>query len=195
MAQHIDSVASSSIPKVTEAEFFAAMLPGDLVFCWGAANISKGIEKFTGGPSHVLKVWLPWSTGPWLTLESEIDHGVRVGQFADYMKYPGDIVLCRRSITLSQVESELSFGTTLLDYKYDTIEFASLIARRFSSKFPLIQPKNELYCSGLQQAIAEESIPFNVPNQPWATPEQLFTETTVIPICARLKGTYSDHQT
>jgi hypothetical protein len=188
MADHIDSVATSNIPKVTRAELFSTMQPGDLFFCWGDVSISRGIEKFTEGPSHVLKVWT-YPAGPWLTLESEIDHGVRFGQFADYLSYPGDIVLCRRPLTISQIEAEIAFGATLLDYKYNTIEFASLVARKVSTRFPLIQPAKELYCSGLQQAIAAFSVPYGVPDKPWATPEQLFTDASVTAVCALMKGT------
>lgn len=186
MAQHIDSVAASNIPKVSQAAFYDAMRPGDLVCCWGDEAISHGIENFTGGPSHILKVWLPWADGPWLTLEAEIDHGVRIGPFADYMAYPGDLVLCRRPLTLEQIKDELTFGATLLDYKYDSVEFASLVARRFLNRLPVIQPERELYCSGVQQAIALKSIPFKVPDRPWATPEQLFTEASMTAVCALL---------
>ena len=185
MAQHIDSVAGSSIPQVTRAKLYTLIRPGDLVFCWGNVKISNAIERVTGGPSHVLKAWT-FPAGPWLTLEAEFGHGVRFGQFADYMTYPGDIVLCRRPLTIDQVDAEISFGATLLDYKYDSIEFASLVARRLSTRFPLIQPKNELYCSGLMQAVAAVSVPFSVPDSPWATPEQLFTDPSVTTICAVL---------
>lgn len=195
MAAPIKSVASSGIPLVSKDAFYAQMAPGDLVFTWGAdALISKGIEDFTGeagfkGPSHVMKVWLPWENGPWLTLEAEIGKGVRFGNFADYADgYKGDIVLCRRwKLTFDQIRSEIEFGSTLLDYKYDTIEFASIIARKLSNKFPLIQPDGQLYCSGLQQAVAVKSIPFDVPDHPWATPQQLFTESSVAPVCGLLQ--------
>jgi hypothetical protein len=185
MAAHIQSVATSGVPQVTAAELFETMRPGDLFFCWGSVAISKGIEQFTGGPSHVFKVWLPFATGPWLTLEAEFGEGVRFGQFSDYLAYPGDIILCRRELTLAQVEAELALGATLLDYKYDTVEFASLVARHFSTRFPLIQPKDELYCSGLQQAVA--AVPFAIPDKPWATPEQLFTDDSVKTICALMQ--------
>lgn len=190
MAIAIQSIAASTIPKVDAAAFFAAMRPGDLVFCWGDAAISHAIEEFTGGgPSHVLKVWLPWpGLAPWLTLEAEINHGVRFGQFEDYVNYPGDLVLCRRDLTLDQVEAEIAFGASLLDFKYDYIEFASLVARKLSTRFPLIQPQHELYCSGLQQAIAAKSVPFSVPDKPWATPEQLYTDPSVVAVCALLKA-------
>jgi hypothetical protein len=189
MAQHIQFVRTSGIPQVTKVELFSEMRPGDLVFCWGNIPISHGIEQFTGGPSHVLKVWLPFATGPWLTLEAEYSNGVRFGPFSDYLSYPGDIVLCRRPLTLDQVEAELTFGSTLLDYKYDSIEFVSLVARRFINKFPLFQPQKELYCSGLMQAIAAVSLPFDIPDKPWATPGQLYEDASVTAICALLEGT------
>jgi hypothetical protein len=187
MATHINSVATSGLPLVTSAVFYSLMQPGDLIFCWGSGGISKGIEDFTSGPSHILKVWLANDSWPWSTCESEITNGVRWGKFADYMSYPGDIVLCRRPLTIAQIEAEIEFSQTLLDDKYDSIEFASLVARRLSDKFPIIQPKNELYCSGLQQAIAAVSVPFAVPDKPWATPEQLFTEASVTTICGLLQ--------
>ena len=174
---------------VTRAQWWQSLRPGDLVFCWGRGLISGGIEAFTGGPSHVLKVWLPFPTGPWLTLEAEEPQGVRYGPFADYMKYPGDLVLARRPLTLAQVEAELAFGATLLDYKYDAVEFASLVGRRFINRFPLVQPAKELYCSGLQQAVAAVSVPFSAPSTPWATPEQLYTDPSVTALCALLEGT------
>lgn len=189
MAEPIQSVAASTIPKVGAAGLFAAMQPGDLVFCWGCEPISQAIEKFTAGPSHVLKVWLPWpGLAPWLTLEAEYGRGVRFGQFEDYLSYPGDLVLCRRALTLDQVKAEIAFGAGLLDFKYDTIEFASLVARKLSTRFPLIQPDGQLYCSGLQQAIAAKSVPFNIPDKPWATPEQLYTDPSVVAVCAQLKS-------
>ncbi len=188
MAAHIDSVATSGIPQVNVAGLYFALRPGDLLFCWGSEYVSAGIEKFTGGPSHVLKAWLPWSTAPWLTLEAEFAKGVRVGKLEDYTRYAGDVVLCRRPLTIPQVEAELQLGFSLLDDGYDTIEFVSLVARRFVDRFPLLQPPDELYCSGLQQVIAQASVPFNVPTRPWATPEQLLTDPSVRTVCALLQG-------
>lgn len=189
MAQHIDSVATSGIPLVNQAQFYAEMRPGDMVFGWGSSPIiDKGIEGFTGGPSHVLKVWLPWATSPWVTLEAEFGYGVRIGPFADYMAYSGDLVLCRRPLNQLQLLDELTCGISLLDYKYDSIEFASLIARRVCDRLPLIQPPNQLYCSALMQAIAMKSIPFKVPDRPWADPEQIFTEDSVKTVCGMLQG-------
>ena len=187
MAQHIASVATSGLPLVAETQFWPLMQPGDLVFCWGDELISKGIEKFTGGPSHVLKAWT-FPGGPWLTAEAEEGHGFRFGQFADYMAYPGDIVLCRRPLSIEQVTREIAFAATLLDYKYANIEFPELVAQRFLNRFPLAMPKDEVVCSGSQQVLAAVSVPFGMPDVPWATPEQLFTDPSVTAICGRLKG-------
>jgi hypothetical protein len=193
MAKRIESVASSSTPKVSREQFMAAMIPGDLVCCWGRDPvISEGIELFTGGkgykgPSHILKVWRPFAGCPWLTAEAQIGRGVHFGRWDDYLSYDGDIVLCRRSLTPAQVRAEIELCTTLLDYKYDAIEFVSLVARRISDRFPLIQPSGELYCSGLQQVLATASIPFSVPDKPWATPEQLWEEASMVPVCALVK--------
>jgi hypothetical protein len=194
MAQHIESVATSGISLATRDQFMAAMIPGDIVCTWGRDPIiSEGIELFTGGkgykgPSHILKVWRPFAGGPWLTAEAQFGRGVHFGRWDDYLGYQGDLVLCRRPLTPAMVQAEIELCTTLLDYKYDTIEFVSLVARRLSDRFPLIQPAHELYCSGLQQVLATASIPFALPEKPWADPEQLFTESSMTAICGLLEG-------
>lgn len=196
MAEHIESVATSSIPKVTKAEFYAECRGGDLVFCWGQEAISKVIEGIAGGPSHVLKIWTPWAGAPWLTLEAtfpsnraESQSGVHVGLFQDYMDgYDGDLVLCRRPLTQEQIEAELNFGLTLLDDNYDWKEEVSIAFRKLIPFAPVIRPRGELYCSGLQQVIAEKTIPFRTYGPDWNTPEQDFTDPSVTAICARLKG-------
>lgn len=116
MAQHIDSVAASTIQKVTKAQFYTLMRPGDLVFCWNRAAISLGIEKFTGGPSHVLRVWTADWAREWLTCEATIDQGVHYGRFSDYMdRYNGDLVLCRRPIlTPQQRDQEMRNSVALI---------------------------------------------------------------------------------
>jgi hypothetical protein len=190
MAQHIDSVAGSSLPKVTKAQFWQLLRPGDRIFCWGQPLISRGIEDFTAGPSHVLQLWLPWPTAPWLTQEAVYGHGVRVGVLSrDYVGvYDGDLVLCRRPLSDSQVRTEIETGFDFIGEKYDTIEFASMVARKISDKFPLIQPANELFCSGFDQVKAEKTVPYEAPSRPWATPEQLFSDPKTADICALLKG-------
>jgi hypothetical protein len=193
MAQHIESVATSGISLATREQFMAAMIPGDIVCCWGKGDlISEGIELFTGGkgyegPSHILKVWRPFAGGPWLTAEAQFGRGVHFGRWDDYLAYKGDLVLCRRALTPAMVQAEIELCTTLLDYTYDSVEFVSLVAQRVDRRFPLIQPPGQLYCSGLQQVLATASIPFDLPDRPWATPEQEFTESSMTAICALLE--------
>lgn len=164
------------------------------MFCWGNTKVSKIIEDLSGGPSHVLKIWLPWPTSPWLTLEatfpskdSESNGGVHIGMFSDYVDgYAGDLVLCRRSLTEDQIQQELNFGFSLLDYDYNWKEEVSIAFRKLIPFAPVVKPKKELYCSGLQQVIAEKTIPFKTYGPDWNTPEQDFIDPTVTPVCALL---------
>lgn len=192
MAQHIESVRNSDIPKVDKATLYSMCKGGDLVFCWGNELIGKGIEAVAGGPSHVLKIWIPPWSDQWLTLESTAERGVHVGKFSDYVdNYDGDIVLCRRpALTQAQIFAELNLGFALLDDNYDFIEEASIAVRKLSlfSKLPTIKPKDELYCSGLQQAISVNTIPFATYGVDWNTPEQDFIDPSVETVCALLGG-------
>jgi len=192
MAQHIDSVVVSTIPKVDKATFYEQCRGGDLVFCSGQAKISKAIEGVSKSPfSHVLMIWIPpWST-QWLTLESTDDKGVHVGKFSDYVdKYDGPLVLCRRpALTLDQIEEQLNIGFSLLDDKYDYAEEGSIALRKIKwlSKLPDIKPKTELYCSGLMQAISISTLPYKTYDVDWNTPEKDFIDSTVETVCALMR--------
>lgn len=194
MAQHIDSVRASDIPKVDKATLYSLCKGGDLVVCWGNARISKAIEAVAGGPSHILKIWTPWPGAPWLTLEAtfpsstQSKSGVHIGLFSDYVdSYCGDLVLCRRpALTQAQIFEELNAGFALLDDNYNWREEVSIACRKLIPFAPVIKPVNELYCSGLQQAIAEKTIPFATHGPDWNTPEQDFTDPSVVAICALL---------
>jgi len=186
MATHINGVRGSGIPVVSQNQFYDLMLPGDEVYCWGRSLVSTAIEDFSKGPSHCFKVWLPVSNGPWATFEATTSKGVRFGKVSDYMSYNGDMVLCRRPISFKQVEAELALAVTLLDDGYDLIEFATLVGRLFDKRFPVIQPSTQLYCSAALQVIATASKPYLAPEHPWATPEQLFTDPSVVTVCALL---------
>ncbi|MGC1784465.1 MAG: hypothetical protein WA708_18215 [Acidobacteriaceae bacterium] len=193
MAKHIDSVANSYIPRVSNAGFYALCRGGDLVLCSGADGISVPIERETNSPfSHVLMLWTDDVFYKWMTLESTIEKGVHLGNFDEYAdRYAGDLVLCRRpALTEAQIRAELLVGRELLGDKYDWIEEVSMAARKAKlfSKLPVIKPKNELYCSGLQQAIAVNVLPFDIPGPDWATPEQIFTDSSVEAICALLRA-------
>lgn len=197
MAKHIDSIATSGIERVNKGEFYQRIRPGDLLFCWGRADISKVIRKLTGGPSHVLMAWLPgnWAS-QWLTMESTIDRGVHVGRLADYVdSYDGDLVLARRPVlTQLDIYNELNRGFTLLDDGYDWQQEVSIAARKLilngklAKALPLLQPKNELYCSGLQYAMSlATKHPLQRPLASYPTPEDNWTDPTVEPVCALLR--------
>ena len=47
MAPHIQTIASSSIPKGSKADFYAAIQFGDIIFCQGNYDISKAIQVAT----------------------------------------------------------------------------------------------------------------------------------------------------
>lgn len=191
MAEHIQSVAGSAIPKVTKGEFYQRILPGDLLFCWGSARISRVIEDLSGGPSHVAQVWLPgdWC-GQWLVQEATFQHGVGDGLLADYVdRYPGDLVLARRScLTQAMIRAELDRGFTLFDDRYDWLQEVSIAARKLIHALPLLQPKNELYCSGFQFAKSLATpFPLKRPLASMPTPEDNWTDPTVDPVCALLR--------
>lgn len=192
MAQHIESVAGSSIPKGSALTFLSQARNGDLVFCSGSADVSHAIEGETKSPfSHVLQLWLPAGFSEWLTLESTIEKGVHVGQFSEYVGgYDGDLVLCRRpSINSQGVNAIQSKFMTILDDNYDWRSEVSQAVRKLLSWLPVIQPKAEYYCSGSQwYASTAWSPALKRPSQLYLpTPEDNFTDSSVEAIFATLK--------
>ena len=190
MARHIDSVAGSTIERVTRAGLYAALRPGDLLFCAGRGCVSEGIGAVTHSPfSHVLMAWLPdaWCT-QWLTLEATIDRGVHVGLLSDYIDgYRGDVVLARRNLPIAEICAEVNAGLALVDDKYDWQQEVSIVARKLIRCLPLLQPKVELYCSGLQYVMSLASrAPLQRPAQSYPTPEDNWTDPSVQPVCALL---------
>jgi hypothetical protein len=191
MAQHIDSIARSDIEKVARTEFYSRLRPGDLIFCQGRKPISYAIEAATHSPfSHVLMAWLPgdWCS-QWMTLEATIDRGVHVGLLSDYIdNYDGDLVIGRRNLSQQQIEAEVNCGLLLVDDKYDWKQEISMAARKLLRCLPLIEPKGELYCSGLQYAMSLASKqPLQRPGLNYPTPEENWTDPTVAPVCALVK--------
>lgn len=189
MAAHVESVAASGLARVTKGEFYDRIRPGDLVFCSGRELISRAIESETRSPwSHVLMAWTPGGWGrQWLTLEATFGRGVHVGLLADYVDcYAGDVVLTRRPVlTQPMVESELARGFALLDDGYDWQQEVSIAARKLVKALPLLRPKQELYCSGLQYAMSLATpYPLQRPMASFPTPEDNWTDATVEPVCA-----------
>jgi hypothetical protein len=197
MAQHITSFATTTIPKATKAEFLAALQPGDAIYCWGNAKISKIIEDIAEGPSHVLTAWRPWLSSPWLTIEAtfpdlskEGDSGVHAGLILDYVNgYDGNLVLTRRpSVSPAQIIVELSAGLAELGLSYNWQTEVSIAERKLLPWLKPVEKRNELYCSGLRQLMCRETVPYNVPGPDPATPEQCFTDPSTVAICALIKA-------
>lgn len=193
MAAHVESVAASGLAKVTKGEFYERIRPGDLIFCSGREAISEVIEGETHSPwSHVLMAWTPggWAR-QWLTLEAAFGRGVHVGLLSDYVDcYDGDVVLARRpALTQAMVETELALGFSLLDDGYDWQQEVSIAARKLVKALPLLQPKQEMYCSGLQYAMSLATpYPLQRPLASFPTPEDNWTDATVEPVCALMRA-------
>ena len=192
MAQHIDNVALSQLPRLEKDEFYASIYGGDLLFCAAASGIGKVIEEETHSPfSHVGMCWTtPW-LAEWMFLEAVFPQGVRLSKLADYIDgYDGDLVLARRpTLTQAQIETELSTGFYLVGEAYDWIEEVSIAVRKIKlfSWLPDIKPSKEKYCSALIQADALKTIPYKVPGPDWATPEQIYTDPSVEAVGTLLK--------
>jgi hypothetical protein len=191
MATHIASVAGSDIESVQEVEFYARARSGDLVFCCGRADISRAIESVTHSPfSHVLMTWLPPDADAWLTIESTFHHGVHVGQLADYVDgYDGDLVLARRPVlTEDAIRKARDAGLRVLDDGYDWKQEVSIVGHRLLKSIPVEIPKKEYFCSGLQYFMSLATrYPLRRPGPNYPTPEDIWCDSTVTPVCALRK--------
>jgi hypothetical protein len=191
MAKHIDSIAASSIPKVTKTEFYEQIRWGDLLFCSGNGVIGQAIRDATHSPlSHVLFCWLPAHASQWLTLEATLQHGVHVGKLIDYVdNYDGDLVLARRpEVGDAQKFSELNVGFELLEDSYDWRQEVTTVAHKLLHFFPIDKPKGEYYCSGLMYAMSLASrFPLQNPGPELPTPEDNWTDPSVEPVCAMVR--------
>jgi hypothetical protein len=187
MAIHIDNVESSGIRQVDKPGFYAQLEWGDLIFCCGRERISEEIEAITRSPfSHVLMAWLPEGATQWLTLESTFHRGVHVGKLSDYMDaYDGDLVLARRPVlTADENRCALNVGLSVLEDAYDWRQEVSIAAHRLIHALPIERPQKEFYCSGLQYFMSLATpYPLRRPGANYPTPEDLWSDPTVIPVC------------
>lgn len=194
MANHITTLATSGIPLVTRDQFYRLLQPGDDIYCSGQAEISKVIEKETGSIlSHVLKAWLRSPSSPWLTIEATIDRGVHVGLLSDYTGGgDGPIILTRRAMSQAQRDVILDTMLGLVDDKYDYRQEISMAAHKLLHFLPIVKPRGELFCSGLEYVGALNWLPYQYkmdaahPNYP--APEDLFTDPSTTAICAYVEG-------
>ena len=188
MAAHIASLTSAGIEIVSNADFYNRARSGDLLFCCGRADISKAIEDITHSPfSHVLMTWLPPDADRWLTIESTFHRGVHVGQLSSYVDcYDGDLVLARRQVlTEEELRKARDAGLQVLDDGYDWRQEVSIVGHRLMKRLPVEIPKKEYFCSGLQYWMSlATAYPLQRPGPNYPTPENIWTDPTVVPICA-----------
>lgn len=196
MATHISSADMAEITPATKAEFYCNLQSGDLVFCCGQAGVSEAIEGVTHSPfSHVLMVWLPADTDTWLTIESTFQQGVHIGRLAAYVDgYDGDLVLARRPVmTQEEIRKARTAGLGVLGDPYDWKQEVSVVGHRLLKCIPIEIPQREYYCSGLLYLMSlATKYPLQRPGQNYPTPEDLWTDPTVIPVCV-LKRTIDAH--
>lgn len=186
MAEHVDNIAALPVPFVSKNEFYSRARTGDLVLCSGSAEISKIIEGEIKSPfSHVIQLWL--QNPVWLTIESTFDKGTHVGLFRNYMdSYEGTLVLCKRPC-LSPTDI-INIRTRLLEAlgdDYDWLEEVSIAAHNIVSALPILIPKKEYYCSGYQYYGSLAASPaLQRPGKEMPTPEDVWTDKTVVADCA-----------
>lgn len=188
MATHIDDVDGSGIEPVGKSSFYQKLQWGDLVFCCGQEPMSKEIERITRSPfSHVLMAWLPGAATQWLTLEATFNRGVHVGKLSDYVdSYDGDLVMARRpALTSSDKTAALNAGFSVLEDAYDWRQEVSIAAHKLIHALPIEIPRREYYCSGLQYFMSlATTYPLRRPGLNYPTPEDLWVDPTVTPVCA-----------
>lgn len=192
MAQHIQSIASSSILRVTEAQFLDRCRTGMAIYCEGLYDISKGIEWFTGSPwSHIgTLVWVE-AFQAWGVSEATDTHGVHMGHLKHYLEtYNGNICLAATPV-LDQTDVltmlQTQFG--MFDEGYDSTQEASMVGHRLCSALPIIEGSNKKFCSGLYQASrAKTKLPLQFKGPGAATPEDCWIDPATIPVCALVKA-------
>lgn len=192
MAEHIQSIAASSIPKVLVEQFLAACRTGDMLFCSGSEPVSKGIEQFTGSCfSHVLMIVYSTDMREWLTVEATLQHGVHMGRLDYYLKrYPGDVVLTHRPVlSLEDIHAALHAGADVLDDLYNVGEEALMVCHRL---LPWIRPRastRDYFCSALMEHMSMATqYPLKSAGPGDPTPEENWLDPTVQPVCALVRN-------
>jgi hypothetical protein len=162
------------------------------ILCSGQYDISKDIEKFTGSPwSHIATlIWIA-DLQEWGVLESTAAHGVHVGHLDHYLDtYNGDIVLVDcPDLTAADFLIMLQTQFDLLDEGYDKEQEASMVAHKLVKLFPVVEGKDKLFCSGLYEVgRAKTSKPLLWKGPGMASPEQVWTDPSIVPVCALVKS-------
>lgn len=190
MAQHIDSVKGSSIPKVDKAAFYAACKPGMPIFCQGEYPISLGIERFTASPfSHVATLFYLHAVDRWAVIEATKEHGVHVGHLDYYIdQYKGDLVLAATpALSDADYTALLQAQFDLVDDAYDTGQEISMVANKLFH-LPIRVGRKEFFCSGLyEEGRRSTSVPLAYSGPGMANPEQVWRDPSIVPVCALVK--------
>ncbi|HEV2275624.1 MAG TPA: hypothetical protein VGR96_15740 [Acidobacteriaceae bacterium] len=191
MAAHIDTIRNSGIPERSKAEFYAACRPGMPLFCQGRYPISLGIEKFTGSPfSHIATLFYVDAVKRWAVLEATKEHGVHVGHLDYYIEqYKGDLVLASTpALNDADYSALLQAQFDLVDDAYDTGQEISMIGHKLLH-LPIRVDRKEFFCSGLyEQGRKSTSVPLEYKGPGMATPEQVWRDPSIVPVCALVKS-------
>jgi hypothetical protein len=191
MAEHIDSIRSSAMPRVNKAEFYAQCRPGRVLFCEGNYEISRDIEAFTRSPFSHVATLLSFPFGRWGVLEATMHHGVHIGLLDYYVeKYNGDLAIAETPLLDgADVSALLETQFELIDDRYDVGQELSMVAHKLLRVYPIHVDRNEYFCSGLyEQGRKATRAPLLWKGPGMASPEQVWTDPSIVPVCALVKG-------
>lgn len=193
MAPHADKVSDVWVPEFSQAQFIGQLQHGDILFFSGQEAISKAIEDETKSPwSHVGYVAFTNIYPEPLFIEAVFPQGVFISRLIPkYIGvYDGDIVLCRRILPKEGIEAIIEKAVSRVGNAYDWQSEVEQAAHNLLHFLPEHATKGELYCSGLvQYASTAWDPPLQQPNPDVAaSPEDNWTDPTVIPDCKLLKG-------
>jgi len=129
-----------------------------------------------------------------LVLESTIEHGVSVEDAGYYLNLSdGPVVLARRpALTLDMYRAIRNRMLAVLGEQYDwKQEVEEAISRfPFLHSLPVRPTTNEEYCSGYQWygSLAVPQFALQHPETCSPTPEDNWTDPSVVPVCALMGG-------
>lgn len=194
MATHVDKFLDVLVaPTLSKAEFIAQLQNGDLLFCSGDERISRAIEGETKSPwSHVGYVFFSDFYPEPLFIEAVFKYGVRISRLIpNYIgPYKGGVVLCRRVLPKEGIKAIIAKAISRLGDGYDWQSEVEQAGHNLLNFLPEHETGSELYCSGLvQYASTAWSPALQKPNPNIApSPEDIWTDPTIMPICKLLKG-------
>lgn len=173
MADKIGSVKGSNIKVVGKRELYEQLDEGQLFFC-----LKPDVDDATNTQSVVAHVGFIWLVGiTWITIESTIATGVRIGKLMDYVdNYPSDLVIAKiqgaRGMDLCEA---LNAGMLLMDvrYEWETEE---------------APPPLRLSCAELiYEMLRNTNIPLRFAlGAEKILPCNIYLDQKVVPLCAKL---------